>query len=319
MTTKPGWKDLNDYSVVKDRSAIITGGASGLGEATVTTYVQNGAYVTIADYDEERGKKLAEKLSSEGGSVSFVRCNTASWDDCVAAFKHAVNFSPSKTLDIAVLFAGHAGAAIPLVQEVIQNSPEPSIDDIPKMPNHSAIDVNLLGVYYSTYLALHYFRLSSPNQSKLKKSLVLISSIMGYIDGTYNTDYNASKFGVRAIFRSLRSQGQKVNCRVNNILPGYILTPLTKRQHQIDDPREPSKATGFVLPWAPIEYVTEGVGRCVCNENCNGRSFAILPSGVHDIDEDVETGWGGEKLAGLLEQDGFFDIPNLIPRKSQYS
>lgn len=44
-----------------------------------------------------------------------------------------------------------------------------------------------------------------------------------------------------------------------------------------------------------------------------------MPSGVHDIDEHVETGWGGEKLAKLLEQDGFLDIPGLIPRKSQYS
>lgn len=279
MTTQAGWKDSNDYTVVKGRSVIITGGASGLGEATATKYAQHGAYITIADYDEERGKKLAEMLRSDGGKVSFVRCNTASWDDCAAAFKHAVKFSASKTLDVAVLFAGHAGAAKNVLDEVIQNSPESSIDSIPKMPVHSAIDVNLLGVYYCTSLALHYFRLSSPIQSPLKKSIVLISSIMGYMDGTYNTDYNAAKFGVRGIFRSLRSQAHKVNCRVNNILPGYILTPLTRKAHQIEDPREPSKATGYVLPWAPIEYVTEGVGRCVCDERCNGAQIKMRSVG----------------------------------------
>ena len=45
-----------------------------------------------------------------------------------------------------------------------------------------------------------------------------------------------------------------------------------------------------------------------------GRSFAIMPSGYFDIDEENETGWGGENYIKMLEQDGYMDIPSLFPR-----
>lgn len=94
---------------------------------------------------------------------------------------------------------------------------------------------------------------------------------MGYIDLPYNTGYAASKFGVRGLFRSLRGQMHKVNARVNNIAPGYILTPLTKQVHGIERVEEVSKATEYVLPWAPIEYVVDGVGRCTVDEGVDGE------------------------------------------------
>lgn len=125
----------------------------------------------------------------------------------------------------------------------------------------------------NTYLALHYFRLPPTQAQSFKKSLVLISSIMGYIDVPYNTGYGTSKFGVRGLFRSLRGEMHKVNARVNNIAPGYILTPLTQKVHRIQRPEEPSKATGYVLPWAPIEHVVDGVGRCAIDEQTNGECF----------------------------------------------
>lgn len=260
---------------------IVTGGASGLGEATAVKYAQNGAYVTIADVDEERGQALSKKLSAEGGKASFAYCDTAQWESCVAAFKHAVDFAPTKTLDVAVLFAGIGGARTSLVDEVVKNDSEPSLEKDPIKPVHTAIDVNLIGVHYCAYLALHYFRLPSTTQeqsSTFKKCLVLVSSIMGYIDPSYNTDYGAAKYGVRGIFRSLRSEVQKLDCRVNSIAPGFILTPLTKRVHGIEEPRQPSKITGLVMPWAPTEYVTEAVGMSVCDQSCNGTSASCSES-----------------------------------------
>jgi 5'-hydroxyaverantin dehydrogenase len=275
MTTRLGWKDSNEYSILDGRSIIVTGGASGLGEATVVKYAEYGAYVTIADVNEELGQDLAKTLCAKGGKVSFVRCDTSDWESCVAAFQHAVKFTPSKTLDAAILFAGIAGAATSLVDEVVRNDAEPSLERNPMKPVHTAIDINLLGVFYCSYLALHYFRLPPASEAQarpFKKSLVLISSMMGYIDPSYNTDYGAAKFGVRGIFRSIRSQVEKINCRVNLVAPGYILTPLTRKTHQIEIASQASKFSGLVLPWAPTEYVTEGVGRCVIEENMNGKN-----------------------------------------------
>jgi 5'-hydroxyaverantin dehydrogenase len=301
-----------DYASLKDRSVIITGGASGLGEATTIKFAQYGAYVTIADLAVDMGTKLASKLSSEGHKVSFVECNTTDWQSSVNAFKHAIKFSPAGTLDIAILFAGTDGARKGLVDEVLQG-PEPSLNDSPIEPKHNAIGVNLVGEYLSTSLALHYFRL--PGGCSQKKSLILVSSMTGYIDLPYNTDYSVSKYGIRGLFRSIRSQAHRVNARVNNLVPAYILTPLTKKVHQIERPEEPSKATGYVLPWTPIEYVVEGCGRCAVDNTLDGRALAIMPSGVIDINEDFETGYGGDRWAKMLEQEGLTAIPSLFPKK----
>ena len=302
-----------DYSVLKDRSIIVTGGASGLGEAIVTRFAPYGAYITIADMQEELGQALTKKLNDEGAKISFVKCNTTDWDSLTAAFKHAINFSPSKTLDIAALFAGTDGEAKGLIDLVEAVGP-PSLDDNLSKPPLKAVDVNLYGVYLSTFLALHYFRLPSPDPQPFKKSLIFVSSMMGYIDLPYNTGYAMSKFGIRGLFRSIRPQAHRFNVRVNNIVPAYILTPLTKKIHKIDDPTEPSKATGYVLPWADIGYVVDAVGRCATDEEVDGRSWSVSRSGYVDMNEDVEHGYGGKEYLELLERDGLFDIPSLFPK-----
>jgi 5'-hydroxyaverantin dehydrogenase len=218
---------------LKDRSVIITGGASGLGEATAKKFYENGAYITIADLQDDLGNKLVKEL---GDRATFVHCNTTDWDSLTAAFKHAANFAPSKTIDIAILYAGVDGERRGLV-DLVMDQPEPSLDGdpTPAKPAHRALDINLDGVYISTYLALHYFRLPAKNGAQnFKKSLILISSITGYMDLPYNTGYATSKYAVRGMFRSIRSATSKVNARVNNIAPGFVLTPLTKKVHQIE-------------------------------------------------------------------------------------
>lgn len=321
-----------DYSLLKNRSCIVTGAASGLGEVTTIKFAENGAYVTIADMQVELGQALAKRLADEGKKVTFVQCDTTDYQSSVAAFKHAVNFSPTKTLDIAVLFAGTDGERKGLVDQVLQDAGPPSLDSDPALPKHRAIDVNLLGVYLSTYLALHYFRLPPANgkTQSYQKSLILVSSMMGYVDCPYNTGYGVSKYGVRGLFRSIRSQAHRLNVRVNNLAPGYILTPLTKKVHQIESPEEVSKATGYKLPWAPIEYVVDATCHCAVNEsvdgelilfsvcsrlvlNAAGRTFAIMPSGFIDQDEDFESGYGGAKYAELMKQDGLTTITSLFP------
>lgn len=170
-----------DWSALNGRSVIVTGGASGLGQGTVEKFAEHGAYVTIADVQEERGKELASRLSAEGKHVAFVKCDTSDWASSVAAFKHAVNFAPSKTLDVALLFAGMSGVAQNLV-DAVKEHPEPTLDGEPKPQSlPKALDVNLNGVYLNTWLALHYFRLPSATGSNWKKSLVIVSSLAGYV------------------------------------------------------------------------------------------------------------------------------------------
>lgn len=133
-----------EWDQLQDRSVIITGGASGLGAATATKFVQHGAYVTIADMSEEDGQQLAKQL---GSKATFVKCNTADWNSSAAAFKHAAQFAPSKTIDVVVLFAGVGGENKGLVDIILQEEPIPSLEaPLPAEPGHKAIDVNLTGV-----------------------------------------------------------------------------------------------------------------------------------------------------------------------------
>ena len=210
-----------------------------------------------------------------GERTSFVHCNTTDWESSAAAFKHAANFAPSGTLDVAILFAGVDGERRGLVDLVLDN-PDPNLegDPTPAKPAYKALEVNLIGEYISTYLALHYFRLPPKSgHQDYKKSLILISSMTGYMDLPYNTGYATSKYGIRGMFRSIRADGKKVNARVNNIAPGYVLTPLTKKVHRIESIDEPSKATGFVLPWTPIEHVVDACGLCATDEGTDGELY----------------------------------------------
>ncbi|KAK3647589.1 hypothetical protein LTR22_013643 [Elasticomyces elasticus] len=293
-----------DYSLLKGRTAIVTGGASGLGELTTIRFAENGAYVTVADLQDDLGQALVKRLTEQGHRVSYVHCDTTDWDSSAAAFKHAAEFSPSKTLDIAALFAGTDGLRKSLVDAVLQDADEPTLDSVPTQPKHRAMDVNLTGVYDTSYLAMHYFRLPTQDKSiqQYKKSLILVSSMMGYVDGTYNTDY-----GISSMASVDCSEAYKLNMRVNNIAPGYVLTPLVKRVHGIERPEEVSKAAGRVLPWTPIEHAVAATCHCAVSEDIDGRTFTIMPSGFFDIDETVDAGWGGPNMVDMLERDGVLE------------
>ena len=170
-------------------STIITGGASGLGAAISLHFATHGAYVTIADRDPILGQALASKLRHQGYHASFIHCDTTSWSSSVNAFRHAVNFSPRKTLDVAALFAGTDGEARGLV-DIIDDLGPPVLSDSEEdgnvglgKPPLKAVDVNLYGVYYSAYLSLYYMRLPPattssqhpPDKAPSTKSLIFVS------------------------------------------------------------------------------------------------------------------------------------------------
>lgn len=92
----------------------------------------------------------------------------------------------------------------------------------------------------------------------------------------YNTAYGAAKFGVRGILYSIRDTVNQLNTRVNNVAPGYVLTPLTKAIHGIDSPDQKSKATGTVLPWASLDDVVEATLRCAVDDSVDGQSYLLL-------------------------------------------
>jgi NAD(P)-dependent dehydrogenase (short-subunit alcohol dehydrogenase family) len=85
-------------------------------------------------------------------------------------------------------------------------------------PNLKTMEINLTGLLYTVKLAFHYFR-RQPVDSARDRCLILKSSLAGYVDLPGSIQYNASKFGVRGVMRSLRRTSWKENIRVNLVAP----------------------------------------------------------------------------------------------------
>jgi 5'-hydroxyaverantin dehydrogenase len=261
-----------DPSNIKGLSVLITGGASGLGLHAATFFAKSGALVTIADIQD--GSKIVTNLISDGYKAQFIQCDVADWNSQVKAFQAALNFSPTKTLDMVAAFAG-VDSTGHLVDYV--TSSEVSLDGAPpQAPNLVSIEVNLKGTFYTTTLALHYFRLQpqgiSPKEAPTTKSLTIITSLAGYIDDTHCTPYTASKFGSRGLFRAVRSQArQQLNVRVNAIAPWAMKTPMidTALTRMAELGILPSKGITLV----DHDVLTQALARITVDADISGRAF----------------------------------------------
>ena len=196
-----------DTSRLKGKTAIVTGGASGIGKQYVQALAKAGVHVVIADLSEENGKKVQQETS---GSTTFVRCDVTSWDDQLAVFKKAKEFSPNHEIDIVV-----ANAGISKGDEVFLNDIE---QDEPQKPNIDILDINATGVIWTAKLAIFYFRKQNA-ANKRDRALILKASLAGYLDLVGAPQYTCSKFFVRGLMRSLRQSETPHGIRVNVIAP----------------------------------------------------------------------------------------------------
>lgn len=274
-----------DASTLKGKSILVTGGASGIGLAYVEAAASYGAFVTIADLQQEAGETIAKDLSLKGYKVQFMQCDVTSYQSQFTAFKSAIEFGEGR-IDVVVPSAGIIAQRNLLS---MAEHTEPSLDAPPPEPGFSGVEVNLKGVYYTCYLALHYFRLPVPlDATPFKKGIVLIASVAGYLGYPHSTTYSMSKFGVRGILYGIRDKAREAGVRVNLIAPWYIKTAMTTK----DD--EPAIADHLkVFGFAPMENVVDALLRFSADEGLAGRSAVIMPEGNYDIGDDIWDGFGG--------------------------
>ena len=151
---------------------------------------------------------------------------------------------------------------------ILPNEEPASLDrDPPPPPTAGPVfDVNIKSVYYTSKLAQHYFGLNptrSP-ETKEKKSLIVMGSLLGYIEMPEVVDYPTSKWAVRGFFREMRGPMERSGYRINLIAPWIMDTPMSKefcemfRAHDI--------AVGN-----PRDVVT-AVIRCATDESISGTS-----------------------------------------------
>ena len=199
-----------DTSHVKGKTAVVTGGANGMGEAYVRHLVKAGAFVVFGDVDKETGKQIESELD---GKAQFVVCDVREWQDQLAMFKQALANSPNHRVDFVIANAGITG-----FDDVFHGKPE--LEE-PEEPGLNILKVNGIGVLYTSKLALHYFRRQyqqDPDASK-DQLLILQGSLAGYLDLRGSVQYGFCKWGMRGMMRNLRRTEYEHGMRVNYIAP----------------------------------------------------------------------------------------------------
>jgi len=187
---------------IEGKVAVITGGASGIGEATVRRFCEEGARVVIADIQEGRGMALAEEL---GPVARFVRVDVTAEDEIAAAIGLAVR--EFGHLDIMYNNAGIVGTVGSLLET-------------PAEQWRKTIDILLNGVFLGIKQAA---RVMVPQGSGV---ILSTASTAGITGGLGPHAYTAAKHAVVGLTKSAASELSAKHVRVNAIAPGPMATPM---------------------------------------------------------------------------------------------
>jgi NAD(P)-dependent dehydrogenase (short-subunit alcohol dehydrogenase family) len=185
------------------KTAVITGGASGIGEATARRFVAEGARVIVADIQTTAGQAVADSL---GDAARFIQCDVTNENDVAAAVDLAV--STWGKLDVMFNNAGIIGA----VGSIAETSTEAWL---------KTTDVLLHSVFYG---CKHAARVMIPQRSG---AIISTTSIAGVVGGLGPHAYTATKTAVIGLTKSVASELIQHDITVNAIAPGTIPTALT--------------------------------------------------------------------------------------------
>lgn len=188
--------------------AIVTGGSSGIGLATVKALTDKGAKVVLSDINVEDGKKHAEAFKQAGKDVVFFEANVADEE----AVKSLVNFAAETygRLDIIVNNAG-VGA--------LGETHELSTADYEKV-----IKINQDSIFYGAKYAVQQFLKTGGGV------IVNIASILGVVGQGGAFAYNASKGAVNIMTKSLAAEYASRNIRANSVCPGYVESGMVNKE-----------------------------------------------------------------------------------------
>lgn len=195
---------------LEGKVAVITGGASGIGESTARLFARQGAKVLIADVQDELGQSLCNDINSKDGSSSslFVHCDVTKEEDVENLIDTAI--SKYGKLDIMYNNAGISGVA------------KPDIVDNTKAEFEKVVGVNLVGAFLGTK---HAARVMKPVRSG---SVIMTASVAAVVGGAGPHAYACSKHGVVGLMKNTAVELGQFGIRVNCVSPYFVPTPMVK-------------------------------------------------------------------------------------------
>ncbi|WP_301107217.1 SDR family oxidoreductase [Sporosarcina sp.] len=209
---------------LKGKTALITGGDSGIGRAVAVAFAKEGADVAIAylaDQEDEDANKTVELIESYGGKAKKYQMDISQEENCRQLIEHVI---------------GEFGGLNILVNNAGKQFPQNSISDITADQLKETFETNFFGLFYLSKLAVTYM--------KKGDCIINTSSITAYNGSPGLLDYSATKGAITSFTRSLALNLSAQGIRVNAVAPGPIWTPLipatfdakTVAEHGADTP-----------------------------------------------------------------------------------
>ena len=187
------------------KAVIVTGAASGIGQATALLYATHGAKVVVSDIHEQAGDKVVDQIKSAGGEAIFIKADVSNPEECEQLV--AKTLEAFGGIDIAFNNAGIGGEAN-------------RIGDMSIEGWNKIIAVNLSSVFY----CMKYQLLQMEKQSK--GVIINNSSILGSVGFANSAGYVAAKHGVVGLTKNAALEYSSKGIRINAIGPAFINTPL---------------------------------------------------------------------------------------------
>jgi NAD(P)-dependent dehydrogenase (short-subunit alcohol dehydrogenase family) len=193
-------------------SAVVTGGASGIGAAAARALAAKGAKVVVADLNEETGRAVAEEIGGE-----FVKVDVTSTDDLKAAVDKAEELGPVRVL---VNSAGIGWAQ----RTVGKDGTYESAADLEAFKK--VIAINLVGTFDAIRLAATAMSRTEPLETGERGAIVNLASVAAFEGQIGQAAYSASKGGVVGMTLPVARDLAAIGVRVNTVAPGLIDTPI---------------------------------------------------------------------------------------------
>ncbi|MEM1134491.1 MAG: SDR family oxidoreductase [Bacteroidota bacterium] len=191
---------------LKDKIAIVTGAADGIGLAICQTFTKEGAKVCMADINISKCEKEAKKIKENGGACIAVSCDVGDTE----SVEKMVSKTLKKYQQIDILVNNAAVAISGNVTEMSENDWD------------TLMNINLKGVFRGIKLILPYML------QQQSGSIINISSVQAVRSWNNWTAYAAAKGAINAMTTQLAGQFGKQNVRINSISPGAISTPMNQ-------------------------------------------------------------------------------------------
>ena len=243
--------------LIKNSVFLITGGASGLGEATARMAAENGGKVVLADLQADKGEKLAQEL---GGR--FVKCDVTSEADGKSAVAAAVKEFGG--LHVLVNCAGIGTAERTIGKEGPHNLAHFT----------RVITINLIGSFNMIRLAADAMAKAGPNAAGERGVVINTASVAAFDGQIGQAAYSASKGGIVGMTLPVARDLSRNGIRVCTIAPGIFETPML-----LGMPKDVQDALGKMVPFPPrlgrpAEYAQ--LARAIVeNEMLNGETIRL--------------------------------------------